>query len=58
MTLSPESVSVPKSFVSFCLLYFVLPPFEQDGPPFWVPGVLRQRSEVVLWKLLSIQMIF
>ena len=57
-TLSPEWVSVPKSFVSFCLLYFVLPSFEQDGLPFWVPGVLRQRSEVVLWKLLSIQMIF
>ena len=42
----------------FCLLYDVLYPFEENGLPFWVPGVLRQCSEVVLWKLLSIQMIF
>ena len=28
------------------------------GCLFWVPGVLHQCSEVVLWKLLSIQMIF
>ena len=33
----------------FCLLYFVPPPFEDSGLPFWVPGVLCQRSEVVLW---------
>ena len=25
----------------FCLLYFVLPPFEENGLPFWVPGVFR-----------------
>ena len=42
----------------FCHLYFVLPPFEENSLPFWVPSVLRQHSEVVLWKLLSIQMIF
>ena len=48
-------VSVPNSFVSFYLLYFVLLPFEDNGMPFWVPGVLRQCSEVVLWYLLSIQ---
>ena len=42
----------------FCLLYFVLPPFGENGLPFWVSGVLRQHSEVVLWKLLSIQMTF
>ena len=57
-TPSPGQVSVPNSFVSFCLLYFVLPPFEENGLPFWVPGVLRQCSELVLWKFLSIQMIF
>ena len=58
-TPSPRQVSIPDSFVSFlCVLYFVLPPFKENGLPFWVPGVLRQRSEVVLWKLLSIQMIF
>ena len=34
--------------LSFCLSYFVLPPFEENGLPFWVPGVLRQCSEVVL----------
>ena len=28
------------------------------GSLFWVSGVLQQCSEVVLWKLLSIQMIF
>ena len=44
--------------LSFYLLYFVLLPFEDNGLPFWVPGVLCQRSEFVLWKLLNIQMIF
>ena len=44
--------------LSFYLLYFVLSPFKENGLPFWVPGVLCQCSEVVLWKLLSIQMIF
>ena len=43
--------------LSFVFL-FVLPPFEGNRLPFWVPGVLCQHSEVVLWKLLSIQMIF
>ena len=40
------------------LWYFVLPPFEETGLPFWVPGILHQRWEVVLWKLLHIQMMF
>ena len=40
------------------LLYFVLPPFEDNGLPFWVAGVLCQHSKVILWDLLSIQMIF
>ena len=31
---------------------------EENGLPFWVPGVLCQHSEVVLWKSFSIQMIF
>ena len=44
--------------LSFYLLYFVLPPFEDNGLPFWVPDVLYQHSEVVLWNLLSIQMFF
>ena len=42
----------------FHLLRFILPPFEEIGLPFWVPGVLCQHSEVVLWKLLVIQIIF
>ena len=44
--------------LSFYLLYFVLPPFEDNGLPFWVPDVLCQHSEVVLWNLLHIQMFF
>ena len=55
---SPGRVSVPNSCLPFCPLYFVLPPFEENGLPFWVPGVLCQHSEVVLWKSVSIQMIF
>ena len=56
-TPSPGQVSVPL-FSLFCLLYFVLPPFEENDLPFWVPDVLHQHSEIALWKLLSIQMIF
>ena len=44
--------------LSFYLLYFVLLPFEDNGLPFWVPGVLCQCSGVVLWNFLSAQMIF
>ena len=44
--------------LSFYLLYFVLPPFKENGLPFWVSSVLRQCSEVVLRKLPGIQMIF
>ena len=44
--------------LSFYLLYFVLSPFEDNGLLFWVPDVLCQRSEVVLWYLLSSQMLF
>ena len=52
------SQDVPNSCLSFCLLYFVLSSFKENGLPFWMPGVLCQRSEVVLWNLLSIQMLF
>ena len=44
----------PYLFCLFCLLYFFLPPFEDNGLLFWVPDVLCQHSEVVLWNLLSI----
>ena len=58
-TPSPGQVSIPNSFVSLFIFYiFVLPPFKDNGLPFGVPGAYRQRSEVVLWYLLSVQMIF
>ena len=38
----------------FCLLYFFLPPFEDNGLLFWVADVLCWHSEVVLWNLLSV----
>ena len=57
-TLFLGQVSIPNSFLSFYLLYFVLLPFEDNEQPFWVPRVLCQHSEVVLWNLLSVQMFF
>ena len=42
----------------FRLLYFFLPVFEDNGLLFWLPDVLCQPSEVVLWSLLSIEMFF
>ena len=57
--LPPQGGSPSLTLLSLiCLLYFVLPPFKENGLPFWVPGILRQCSGIVLWKLLSIQMIF
>ena len=38
----------------FCLLYFFLPLFEDNGLLILVPDVLCQHSEVVLWNLLSV----
>ena len=54
---SPGWLSISNSFVSH-LLYFVLPPFKDNVLPFWGPVVLCQRSEVVLWNLLNVQMTF
>ena len=50
------SPSLP--LLSLYLLYFFLPPFEDNGLLFWVPDVLCQHSEVVLWNFLSVQMFF
>ena len=50
------SLSLP--LLSLCLLYFFLPPFEDNGLLFWLPDVLCWHSEVVLWNLLSVQMFF
>ena len=55
--LRPQDESLSLTLASL-FVYFVLPPFEENGLPLWVPGVLCQCSDVVLWKLLSIQMIF
>ena len=38
-------------FLSFI---FFLPPFEDNGLFFWVPDILCQHSEVVLWNLLGV----
>ena len=35
-------------------LIFFLPPFEDNRVLFWVPDVLCQHPEVVLWNLLSV----
>ena len=42
----------------FCLLYFFLSVFEDNELLFWVPDVLCQYSEVVLWNLLSTEIFF
>ena len=49
----------PYLFVSlFIFSIFFLSPFEDNGLFFWVPNVLCQHLEVVLWNLLSVQMFF
>ena len=60
LRLPPQDGSLSLTLLSpfFYLLYFVLPPLKDSGLPFWVRGVLCQHSEVVLWYLLSVQMIF
>ena len=45
-------------FYSYSSLKTSPSPFEDNGLPFWVPDVLCQHSEVVLWNLLSVQMFF
>ena len=44
--------------LSFCLLYFFLPPFKDNGLLFWVPDVLCWHSEFVLWNLLHVYIFF
>ena len=51
------SLSLPLR-LSFYLLYFFFPLFEDNGLLFWVPDVFCQLSEVVLWDLFSVQMFF
>ena len=40
------------------LLYFFLPVFEDNGLLFWLPDVLCQPTEAVLWSLLGVEMFF
>ena len=55
----PGWSSVPTSFVSFFVFYiFSLPVFEDNGLHFWLPDVLCQPTEVVLWSLLGVEMFF
>ena len=61
----PERDSLPRTELPpylFCLffrlLYFFLPVFEDNDLLFWMPDVLCQHSEVVLWNLLSVEMFF
>ena len=52
----PSQDGAPSLYLclAFYLLYFFLPPFEDNGLLFWVSDVLCQYSEVVLWDLLSV----
>ena len=52
------SPSIPLLSLSLSFILFSLPPFKDNGLPFWVPDVLSQHLEVVLWNLLSVQMFF
>ena len=55
----PGRSSLPTSFVSFFVFYiFSLPFFENNGLLFWLPDVLCQPTEVVLWSLLGVEMFF
>ena len=51
-------VSIPNSFVSLFVFYIFSYLLSKRMGCLSGPDVLHQRSEVVLWKLLSIQMIF
>ena len=43
---------------TLCLSFHLYPHSEEIGLHFWAFGVLRQCSEVVLWELLHMQMIY
>ena len=49
-------ISVPTFFVSFFIFYICPTSFQRLL--FWVPDVLCQHSEVVLWNLFGVQMFF
>ena len=52
-------ISIPISFVFLFIFYiFSYLLSKRDGLLFWVPDVIYQHSEVVLWNLLSVQIFF
>ena len=53
-----RSLSLPLLSLFLSFIFFPLPPFEGNGLPFWVPDVLCQHSEVVLWNFLNVQCSF
>ena len=56
--LSPQDRSLSLNRLSlFSPLSFVLPHLKEIGLPFWVHGVLCQRLQVVLWKLLHMHIV-
>jgi hypothetical protein len=55
---SQDGAPSPPPLSLFHLLYFFLPVFEDNGLLFWLPDVLCQHLEVVLWSLLSVEMFF
>ena len=55
---APSLPLLSLSLLFFHLLYLFLPVFEDNDLLFWVPDVLCQHSEVVLWNLLSVEMFF
>ena len=57
--LPPQERSLSLTLLSLFLSFIFCPTsFQRQWPAFWVPNVLFQQSEVVLWNLLSFQMIF
>ena len=58
--MTPSLGPIPSITLLSLILSFIFCPtsFWRIWKPFWVPGALRQCSEVILWKLLSIQMTF
>ena len=57
-SLPGAQVPAPQSFVSLLSLSFAPPHSKEIGLTFWRFGVLCQCSEVVLWELFHMQMIF
>ena len=54
----PGRSSLPPSLSLLLSFIFFLHDFEDNGLLDWLPDVLCQHSEVVLWSLLSIEMFF